>query len=88
MPKRRAESHKAQAPRTSLDDAGVDLRAIALGIASDLDDLRAGRIGVREAEARATLAKQLLRSVNLLVEAQRQLAEAAVPLAIDDRSER
>lgn len=87
MPKRRAESYRAVPPRTHLDDAGVDLRAIALGIAGDLDDLRAGRIGVREAEARATLAKQLLRAVNLLVEAQRQLADAAVPV-IEDRNDR
>ncbi|APH71422.1 hypothetical protein [Aquibium oceanicum] len=47
------------------------------GLASDLRELRAGKISVREANARAALAKQILRGVHYVVVAQKFLSEQA-----------
>lgn len=47
------------------------------GLADDLKLLRAGKISVREANARALLAKQILRGVHYVVVAQKFLAGQA-----------
>lgn len=46
----------------------------------DLHLLRAGRISVKDAMARAEIAKQVLRSVGYVVTAQKYLAENAKPV--------
>ena len=57
------------------------------GLANDLAELRAGRISVREANARATLAKQILRGVHYVVTAQKYLSDNA-RLVSPDASEK
>ena len=47
------------------------------GLADDLRALRSGKISVREANARAALAKQILRGVHYVVVAQKYLSEQA-----------
>lgn len=46
----------------------------------DLRALRSGRISVRDAHARAELAKQVLRAVHYVVTAQRYLGDRALPV--------
>lgn len=46
----------------------------------DLNALRAGRISVKDAMARAEIAKQVLRSVGFVVSAQKYLSENAKPI--------
>lgn len=46
----------------------------------DLQALRAGRISVKDAMARAEIAKQVLRSVGFVVTAQKYLSENAKPV--------
>lgn len=57
-----------------------ELGSFTDGLISDLQLLRAGKISVRDAKARADLAKQVLRSVHYVVTAQRYLAEQAKQL--------
>ncbi len=45
----------------------LGLRAVIDGLASDLQDMRAGRLSAPEALARAALAKQLLNGVRLFL---------------------
>lgn len=73
-------SHEPLSERFRID-AMID------GLASDLDALRAGRISVREANARAALAKQILRGVHYVVTAQRFLSDQArqIPSAEGDQ---
>lgn len=54
----------------------------------DLQLLRAGKISVRDAQARAVLAKQVLRAVHYVVTAQRYIAERAaeIPAPVKDDS--
>lgn len=47
------------------------------GLADDLKKLRNGEISNRDANARAALAKQILRGVHYIVTAQKVLAESA-----------
>lgn len=54
-----------------------DLMAFTDALIADLGALRAGRISVREARARADLAKQVLRAVHYVVTAQKFLADRA-----------
>lgn len=56
------------------------LDKLILGIIEDLDDLRAGRISVKDAQARAELAKQAMNGVRLVVNAQRFLETRALPV--------
>lgn len=53
------------------------LDAMIDDLAQDLRDLRAGKISVRDAQARAALAKQILRGVHYVVQAQKFLAASA-----------
>lgn len=57
------------------------------GLAGDLTDLRAGRISVRDAKARAELAKQILRGVHYVVTAQKFLSDSARRLDNDDATQ-
>lgn len=52
------------------------------GLISDLQLLRDGKISVRDAKARAELARQVLRSVHYIVTAQKYLGDNAKPLPV------
>jgi hypothetical protein len=56
----------------------LGLRAVIDGLASDLQDMRAGRLSAPEALARAALAKQLFNGVRLFLVAH-QMASKAPP---------
>lgn len=49
----------------------LNLGDLITGLVSDLKDLRTGKISVREAHARAELARQILRGVHYVVTAQK-----------------
>lgn len=66
------EAPATLAERFSLDD-------LIGGLSSDLRELRAGKISVRDAHARAVLAKQILRAVHYVVMAQKYMEGRAVP---------
>lgn len=59
--------------RFSLDDT-------INGLASDLKELRDGKISVNSALARAALAKQIFNGVRIVINAQRMLEERAKPV--------
>ena len=54
-----------------------NLMSFTDGLIEDLDALRSGKISVREAMARANLAKQVLRGVHYVVTAQKFLSDNA-----------
>ncbi|QUT07945.1 hypothetical protein KFK14_11455 [Sphingobium phenoxybenzoativorans] len=58
------------------------LDAIVKGIADDLVSLRRGEISIKDAEARAMLAKQYMNGVRLVINARQSLEAAAKPVAI------
>lgn len=62
----------------------LDLSGLIAGLVVDLRELRAGKISVREAHARAELARQILRGVHYVVAAQKFLEGRALP-APDNR---
>jgi hypothetical protein len=62
----------------SLSDK-FDLSDLITGLVGDLKALRAGSITVRDAQARAVLAKQILRGVHYVVIAQKFLEGRALP---------
>jgi hypothetical protein len=68
---------KPEAPRDLSER--LDLPQIIKGLAADLRNLREGTISVRDARARADLARELLRAVRLVVEAQRYIEGQALP---------
>ncbi len=57
-----------------------NLLAFTDSLILDLQALRAGRISVKDAMARAEIAKQVLRSVGFVVTAQKYLSENAKPM--------
>lgn len=57
----------------------LDLGTLIAGLLGDLKDLRAGKISIREAHARAELARQVLRGVHYVVTAQKYLDGRALP---------
>jgi hypothetical protein len=59
--------------------ARFDLMSFTDTLIADLNDLRAGKISTKEAMARAELARQVLRSVQLVVQARKFLEAAALP---------
>ncbi|TIU58789.1 MAG: hypothetical protein E5W35_02325 [Mesorhizobium sp.] len=68
-----AEARSEQSPlgeRFSLDE-------VIHGLASDLRELRAGKITVDQARVRAELAKQLMNGVRLVINAQKHLEDRA-----------
>lgn len=52
---------------------------IIAGLAADLDSLRAGKIGVNDAVARAMLAKQIFNGVRIYLNATKLLSDNARP---------
>jgi hypothetical protein len=69
--------------QNSLDDVGskYSLEAIVQGIADDLLALRAGTISVKDAQARALLAKQYMNGVRLVLNARNSLEIGARQVA-------
>lgn len=57
----------------------LNLQNLIGGLIGDLNDLRAGKISVRDAHARAELARQILRGVHYVVQAQKFLSGQALP---------
>ena len=57
----------------------LNLSDLIAGLIGDLRQLRAGTISVREAHARAELARQILRGVHYVVVAQKFLEGRALP---------
>ena len=55
------------------------LDSIVKGIADDLIALRAGRISIKDAQARALLAKQYMNGVRLVINARKSLEDNATP---------
>lgn len=70
-------------------DLGGDysLDVIVRGIADDLVALRAGDISIKDAQARAMLAKQYMNGVRLAINARKSLEDAARPAAIGQGGE-
>ncbi|MGW8203017.1 hypothetical protein ACWGM0_10775 [Sphingomonas bisphenolicum] len=66
---------------TDLGDR-YSLDMIVRGIADDLLALRAGTISIKDAQARALLAKQYMNGVRLVINARKSLEETARPAAI------
>ena len=60
------------------------LDSIVKGIADDLIALREGRISIKDAQARALLAKQYMNGVRLVMNARRSLESSAKPVPISD----
>lgn len=71
-----AES-KADGPMT----ARFDLLQFTDDLIGDLTELRKGKISVKDARARAELARQVLRAVHYVVSAQKFLEQKALPVA-------
>ncbi len=67
----------------ALTDIGepYSLDAIVKGIADDLLALRAGTISIKDAQARALLAKQYMNGVRLVLNARNSLEAAAKSIA-------
>lgn len=57
-----------------------DLGDFTRGLVQDLRDLRSGKITVRDARARADLAKQVLRSVHYVIQGRKAIEGAAKPV--------
>lgn len=53
------------------------LDTVILGLASDLEELRARKITISDAQARAELAKQIFNGVRLAINANKLLSERA-----------
>lgn len=66
----------------------LNLQDLIADLVGDLKQLRAGQISVREARARADLAKQILRGVHYAINAQKFLADQAKVLPPPDESPR
>jgi len=67
-------------PLTDVSDR-YSLDNIVRGIADDLLALREGKISVRDAQARALLAKQYMNGVRLVLNARNSLENSAKPAA-------
>ena len=57
---------------------GIDVVQFALGLIDDLDKLRSGEISIPDAQARANLARQVMRAVGYVVQARLMLSSRAV----------
>lgn len=57
----------------------LNLQDLVTGLAGDLRQLREGKISVREARARAELARQILRAIHYVVVAQKFLEQNMPP---------
>jgi hypothetical protein len=56
---------------------GLSLDKVVQGLVQDLDDLRAGKIGVNDAIARSLLAKQIFNGVRLYMNGSKMLSDNA-----------
>lgn len=65
----------------------LSLDKIIAGLASDLDELRAGRISTNDAIARSMLAKQLFNGVRLYLSASKLLSEGAKQISDNSAEE-
>lgn len=65
----------------------LGLPAIIAGLASDLDELRAGKISVNDALARSALAKQIFNGVRLYLNGTKLLSDNARLAVRPDASE-
>lgn len=57
------------------------LDALIKSLSADLNALREGKISVRDAQARANLARQILRGVHYVVMARKFMEDGAKPVA-------
>lgn len=55
----------------------LDVGSVVTGLIGDLNELRAGLISVKEADARARLAHEILRGIHLVVQTSKFLANQA-----------
>jgi hypothetical protein len=62
---------------TDNNTLGIDMTALILGVASDLQDLRSGKISVDEGRVRADLSKQLFNGIRLMLAGQRYVSGKA-----------
>ena len=76
-----AKSAKPPRPPAGSMAARFDLMQFTDDLIADLRQLRAGEISAREAAARAELAKQVLRSVGLVIQAQKFIEARAKEIA-------
>jgi len=67
-------------PSEATDKYSLD--AIVKGIADDLIALREGKISIKDAQARALLAKQYMNGVRLVINARQSLESNARPARI------
>lgn len=65
----------------------LGLGKIISGLASDLDELRAGKISVHDAVARSLLAKQIFNGVRIYLNGTKLLGENARPTQISSEVE-
>ena len=57
----------------------LSLTDLIAGLAQDLRDLREGKISIRDAHARAELARQIFRGVHYVVSAQKFMESRLIP---------
>lgn len=57
----------------------LNLQSLIAGLMGDLKALRDGKISIQDAKARAELARQILRGVHYVVQAQKYLSSQALP---------
>lgn len=67
---------------------GIDLMGFTKSLISDLEKLRAGEISVQQARAAAELARQVIRSMSLVVTAQRLIEARALPVTETKKRQR
>lgn len=59
---------------------GIDLAEFTKSLIRDLEGLRSGKISVQQARAAAELARQVIRSMHLIVTAQKLIESRALPV--------
>jgi type III secretory pathway component EscV len=67
-------------PKVGALSERFSLDGLIMGIINDLDDLRNGKISVKDAQARAELAKQAMNGVRLVINAQKFIENQAIPV--------
>lgn len=71
-------------PRDTDVPADIDLAQFTKELIGDLNALRAGRISIPQARASAELARQIIRSMHLVVSAQQLIESRAKTVGGDD----
>ena len=67
----------ARQPEHSPLDEQFSLEDVIKGLAADLSELRAGKISIDDAKARAELGKQIMNGVRLVINARKSLEGGA-----------